>query len=85
MGKSDTWEEVVFHLVVAIFVIIWIVLISNQTKREVIEHFDQKFDSLATVYRQVPATLYDNANKKCVLVYPDSVLYVRIKGEIKWI
>jgi len=83
MGKSDTWEEVIFHVIVATMIIIFIGITSRQNKREVIKHFNQKFDSLAIVYKQVPATLYDNANKKCVLVYPDSVLYVRVNGEIE--
>ena len=63
------------------FICIGINAIISQGK--VINHFNQKFDSLAIVYKQVPATLYDNANKKCVLVYPDSVLYVRVNGEIE--
>lgn len=65
----------------ALFFLVWNRL--NAVESSVIKNFNYRFDSLARVYKQVPATLYDNVNKKCVLVYPDSVLYVRIKGEVK--
>ena len=68
---------------VIVVIVFTINIILERSIKDIIKHFDQKFDSLATVYKQQPAVLYDNANKKCVLVYPDSVVYVRVEGVVE--
>jgi len=40
------------------------------------EHFNWRFDSLEAYHTRLPATVYDRVNDKCLLVYPDTVIYI---------
>ena len=85
MFERESMSRYLKIMIIFIFAsTIWLVIINNQTRqseRRIREHFNWRFDSLAVFYKQIPATLYDG-NGRCVLVYPDSVLYMRVKGEM---
>lgn len=72
-----------FTIISFLFLLGYIVmkLDSRASEIRIRQHFDWRFDSLAVFYRQIPATLYDG-NGKCVLVYPDSILYKKVDGYI---
>ena len=49
---------------------------TKNSERRIREHFNWRFDSLEAYHTRLPATVYDRVNDKCLLVYPDTVIYI---------
>ena len=68
------------YILMGIWVVfsVWILISSyKQSEIRIREHFDLRFDSLIVIKRAVPKLLYDRTKDECVLVYPDTMFYVK--------
>ena len=72
-------EKIIISLLFVLIGAAFIILMAEikLAKRDIVEAINNSMDDYQ---RTVPAALYDPGKKRCVLVYPDLIMYTKTKG-----